>query len=320
MLLTPSRILITGASGFVGRHLLAQCRLAYPLALLYGLFRHDSTPVTAQEGVHPLLCDICSFQDVCQAVALSRPDIVFHLAAQSSVARSWQDPIGTLRVNAEGLLHLLEALRKEKLTPCVIVVGSSEQYGQVSSEENPICEEQPFRPINPYAVSKVAQDLYGYQYFVSHKLPIIRVRAFNHFGPWQTQAFVVADFARQIALMKMGKVEPVLVVGNLEAKRDFLPVEDVVRAYIALAEHGHEGEAYNVGSGQAHSIGEIVQLLCQHAHIDISIRQDPARFRPTDQNLAVADTTRLRTHTNWQPSLDMDMAIKRVLDYWCFNS
>jgi GDP-4-dehydro-6-deoxy-D-mannose reductase len=262
---------------------------------------------------------MCSFQDVYQAVVLSQPDIVFHLAAQSSVAQSWQDPVGTLRVNAEGLLHLLEALRKEKLAPRIIVVGSSEQYGQVSSEENPLREEQPFRPINPYAVSKVAQDFYGYQYFVSYRLPVIRVRAFNHFGPWQTQAFVVANFARQIALMEIGKVEPVLVVGNLQAKRDFTPVEDVVKAYIALAEHGHAGEAYNVGSGRAYSIGDIVQILCQHTPLDVSMREDHTRFRPMDQYFSVADTTRLRTHTYWQPSLDMDTAIKQVLDYWRTN-
>jgi GDP-4-dehydro-6-deoxy-D-mannose reductase len=316
MQLTFARILITGASGFVGRHLLAQCRLAFPQALLYGLVRHASPQLAEQQGTHPLVGDVCSFQDVCQAVAVAQPDLVFHLAAQSSVVQSWQDPVGTLRANAEGLLHLMEALRQEKLTPRVIISGSSEQYGRVLPAENPINEEQPFRPTNPYAVSKVAQDLYGYQYFVSHTIPVIRVRAFNHFGPGQAQDFVVASFAHQIALMEVGKIEPVLVVGNLQAKRDFLPVEDVVTAYIALAERGHPGEAYNIGSGHVYSIGEIAQILCQHTHIDISIREDRTRFRPTDQYFSVADTTRLRTHTNWQPTLDMDTAIHNVLDHW----
>jgi GDP-4-dehydro-6-deoxy-D-mannose reductase len=319
MQLAPARILITGASGFVGRHLIAQCRLVYPHALLYGLSRQDSMQPGEQESFHPLVGDVCSFQDVAEAVSIAQPDIIFHLAAQSSVAQSWQDPVSTLRVNAEGLLHLLEVLRKENLTPRVLISGSSEQYGRVLPEENPVNEEQPFRPVNPYAVSKVTQDLYAYQYFVSHRIPVIRVRAFNHFGPGQAQTFVVASFARQIALMEAGKIEPVLVVGNLQAKRDFMPVEDVVTAYIALAEYGHSGEAYNVGSGHAYSIGEIVQILCQHTHIDISIREDQTRFRPADQQFSVADTTRLRTHTSWRPALSMDVAIQRVLDYWRAN-
>jgi GDP-4-dehydro-6-deoxy-D-mannose reductase len=316
MELNSARILITGASGFVGRHLLAQCRLNYPQALVYGLFRHDYTQSIEQEGVHPIVGDVSSFQDMSRAVAIAQPDIVFHLAAQSSVARSWQDPVGTLRANAEGFLHLIEALCKEKLTSRVLISGSSEQYGEVSPAENPINEDQPFRPMNPYAVSKVAQDLYGYQYFVSHNMPVIRVRAFNHFGPGQAQKFVIPSFAQQIASMEAGKIEPVLAVGNLQAQRDFMPVEDVVAAYLALAERGHPGMAYNVGSGHAYSIGEIVHILCQHTHININIREDRTRFRPTDQCCSVADTTRLRAHTQWQPALEMDTAIERVLDYW----
>ncbi len=316
MPLALARILITGASGFVGRHLLAQYRLIYPQALLYGLFRHNCTSLIEEEGITPIVGDVSSFQDMCQAVAVAQPDIVFHLAAQSSVARSWQDPVGTLRTNAEGMLNLMEVLHKEKLTPRVIISGSSEQYGEVSPEENPVNEEQPFRPINPYAVSKVAQDLYGYQYFVSYNIPVIRVRAFTHFGPGQTEHFVVSGFARQIALMEVGKIEPMLVVGNLQAMRDFISVEDVVAAYIALAERGHPGEAYNVGLGHAYSIGEIVQILCQYTHVDINIREDRARFRPADQHYSVANTTRLRTHTSWQPTLDMDTTIRHMLDYW----
>ena len=319
MQLTSARMLITGASGFVGKHLLAQCRRVYPQARLYRLSRHDSTQLIEQEDVHSIVGDVQSFQDMCHAVAIARPDVIFHLVAQSSVAQSWQDPAGTLRINAEGLLHLMEALRKEELAPRVIISGSSEQYGRVLPTENPVDEEQPFRPMNPYAVSKVAQDLYGFQYFISRNIPVMRVRAFNHFGPGQTPDFVIASFARQIALMEAEKIEPVLLVGNLEAKRDFIPVEDVVMAYIALAEHGHPGEAYNLGSGHAYSIGEIVHIFCQHTHIGMNIREDPTRFRPADQLFSVADTTRLRTHTNWRPALDMNIAIQNVLDYWRAN-
>jgi GDP-4-dehydro-6-deoxy-D-mannose reductase len=319
MPLNPTRVLVTGASGFVGKHLLAQCRRVYPQARLYGLSRHNSTQLIEPGDIHSIVGDVTSFQDMCRVVAIARPDVIFHLVAQSSVARSWQDPVSTLRVNAEGLLHLMEALLKEELTPRVIISGSSAQYGEVLPEENPIDEEQPFRPVNPYAVSKVAQDLYGYQYFVSRNIPVIRVRAFNHFGPGQMPDFVIASFARQIALMEAGKIEPVLLVGNLEARRDFMPVEGVVAAYIALAEYGHPGDAYNVGSGHAYSIGEIVRIFCQHTYINIHVREDPARLRPMDQLFSVADTTRLQTHTNWRPVLDMDTAIQTVLDYWRAN-
>src|SRR6266568_1235578 len=156
------------------------------------------------------------------------------LAAQSSVAASWNDPLSTLQVNAGGAIHLLEALRAERLSPRVLLVGSGEQYGLVKPEENPINEDSLPRPINPYGVSKLAQDLYGYQYFITYGLPILRARPFNHFGLRQTATFVVADFARQIVLIEQGKVEPILSVGNLQTRRDFLPVEDVVRADLAI--------------------------------------------------------------------------------------
>jgi GDP-4-dehydro-6-deoxy-D-mannose reductase len=183
-------------------------------------------------------------------------------------------------------------------------------------EENPIDEECPPRPVNPYAISKIAQDLYGYQYFAVFGLPVLRVRPFNHFGPGQTEAFVVANFARQIALIEAGKAELVLPVGNLQAQRDFLPVEDVVSAYLALAERGHPGLAYNVGSGIVRSIEDILEQLLALARISITIRTDPARLRPADVPRLIADTSRLRAHTSWQPTVDFTHALSRTLDYW----
>jgi GDP-4-dehydro-6-deoxy-D-mannose reductase len=314
----PSRILITGCTGFVGGYLLEQCRIRYPQAELFGLAGHP-TFQTATPGISDvklLVADITQPETIRQVVAQTQPELIIHLAAQSSVPASWKDPYGTLKVNAGGTLHLLEAVRSEQLTPRIVLVGSGEQYGMVRPEDNPISEECPFRPANPYAVSKAVQDLYGYQYFVAYGLPILRTRPFNHFGPRQASEFVIANFARQIALIEAEKAEPVLSVGNLWARRDFLPVEDVVAAYLAVAEQGQPGEVYNIGSGQARSIRALLDLLLTFTKTSIQVLEDPARLRPVDVPLLEADTSRLREDTNWKPVVQFEFALQRTLDYW----
>ncbi len=312
------RILITGFSGFVGSYLVAACHAQYPEATLFGMSLH--TPLLSEEqSALPLICleaDLLSSAQVHQAIVRSQPDLVFHLAAQSSVAASWKEPTRTLEINAGGAIHLFEALHAERLAPRILLVGSGEQYGLVSPEENPIKEECLPRPANPYAVSKVAQDLYGYHYFVAYGLPIVRVRPFNHFGPRQKESFAIANFARQIARIEAGKAGPLLPVGNLQAQRDFLPVQDTVRAYLALIEHGYPGQAYNVGSGIARSMEEVLAACLELTDVPISTRIDPARFRPADVPLLVADTARVRAHTGWQPVVDFKEALKETLDYW----
>lgn len=310
----PSRILITGCTGFVGGYLMERCRIRYPQAELFGLAGHP-TPQRIND-VQFLVADITQPETIRQIVAQARPDLIVHLAAQSSVAASWKDPLETLRVNAEATIHLFEALRSEHLMPRIVLVGSGEQYGMIRPEDNPIREECPFRPANPYAVSKAVQDLYGYQYFVAYGLPILRARPFNHFGPRQTATFVIANFARQIALIEAEKAEPVLSVGNLQAQRDFLPVEDVVAAYLAIAEQGRPGEAYNIGSGKARSIRAILDLLLTFAGRSIELREDPARLRPVDVPLLEADTSRLRADTHWEPTVQFEVALQRTLNYW----
>lgn len=316
----PARILITGVAGFVGGYLLTECHTRYPEAEVFGLLQHPlpagGTPQAAPSGYSPIVGDVVDAGQMRAAIATARPDLVFHLAALPSVAASWSDPVQALAVNAGGTVHLLEALRAERLNPRVLLVGSGEQYGHVRPEENPINEDCLPRPANPYAVSKVAQDLYGYQYFAAFGMPIIRVRPFNHFGSHQNEAFVVSSFARQIALIESAQAEPVLLVGNLDAQRDFLPVEDVARAYIFVADSGHPGMAYNIGSGQARSIRHILEALLSLASVPIEIRTDPARLRPADVPLLVADTSRVREHTGWQPVYDISGALQRTLDYW----
>jgi GDP-4-dehydro-6-deoxy-D-mannose reductase len=322
----PLRILITGATGFVGGYLAAECQRRYPGATLIGL-GHQIAPVggtqqreqgsgPAPVGISTVEADITDARQVRQVVAEIRPDLIFHLAGQASVAASWSDPARTLAVNAGGAVHLFEALRAEKLAPRVVLAGSSEQYGGVSSAENPIAEDALFRPANPYAVSKAAQDLYGYQYAMACQLPILRARSFNSFGPRQGTSFVVANFARQIALIETGTVEPVLRVGNLTPQRDFLPVQDTVRAYWAIAERGRAGEAYNIGSGQGREIEAVLHALVRLARVDITIRQDTARFRPVDVPVLVADTTKLRRETGWEPTCDFAATLEATLDYW----
>ena len=310
--------MITGIAGFVGSYLVEQCRTCYPRANIFGLYnRKRPQPATnAMEHVTALQADITRAEDVRRAVTEARPDLMFHLAAQSSVAASWSDPAQTLQVNAGGTLALLEVARLAQPTARIVLVGSGEQYGVVQPHENPISEDHPLRPINPYAVSKVTQDLYGYQYFVAYGLPVVRVRAFNHFGPRQSDTFVLPNFARQIALIEAGKAEPVVQVGNLEAKRDFLPVEDVVAAYLAVAQHGQAGEVYNVGSGKARSIAEILDLLLTFARVPIRVCQDAARMRPVDIPLLEADISRIQAHTGWKPTIPFESALKATLNYW----
>jgi GDP-4-dehydro-6-deoxy-D-mannose reductase len=314
----PSRILITGAAGFVGSYLIERTCTYFPEAKIFGLYNHTLPQSISATPNHmtPLKADITQAEQVRRALADARPDIIFHLAAQSSVASSWSDPVQTLQINAKGTLHLLEAVRSEYPATRIVLIGSGEEYGAVQPHENPIREECPLRPISPYAVSKVAQDLYGYQYFFAYGLPIVRIRAFPHFGPRQSDAFVLSAFARQIALIEAEKAEPVVLVGNLQAKRDFLPVEDVVIAYLLVAEHGKPGEVYNVGSGKARSIGEILDLLLSFAKVPIRVRVDPARLRPVDIPVLEADISHIHAHTGWKPTVAFELALQKNLEYW----
>ena len=336
---TFERILITGYKGFVGQYLATACAQRYPDARLFGLAHQHATAepapsVTAAHGqprhaiahddsddsagvhVTELEGDITDGARLRQILREVRPDLIFHLAAVSSVAASWADPANMLRVNAGGFIQLVEALRVEAPTARVVVIGSGEQYGLVRPEENPVSEETLPRPANPYAVSKVAQDLYAFQYHRAYGLDLVRVRAFNHFGPGQSPDFVLASFARQIAQMEAGQVASTLLVGNLSSQRDFLPVSDVARAYVALAERGRAGEAYNVGSGVARSIESLLQALLGLARVTVDVRVDPSRMRPVDVPVICADTSKLRRDTGWLPSAPLEDTLRVTLDYW----
>lgn len=313
----PDRVLVTGASGFVGAYLLRAVAARYPQARLYttALHAHEDTHTHGIEA-HVLVADMRDPTAVRAAVQDAQPNLIFHLAGQASVVAAWADPAGTLATNAGGTIHLLEAVRTSVPTARVLLIGSSEQYGPVAPADNPISERQSQHPTNPYAVSKAAQELIGLQYMAAYGLDVVCARAFNHFGPRQLEHYVVASFARQLASIERGMAPPRLMVGNLSAQRDFLPVEDVVAAYLALAERGRSGEVYNVGSGVPHAISAVLESLIACAAIDVRVEVDSARLRPVDVPLAYADVTKLRQETGWQPTHDFTRALADVLDYW----
>jgi GDP-4-dehydro-6-deoxy-D-mannose reductase len=245
-----------------------------------------------------------------------RPERIFHLAAQSFVMTSWTAPTESLTTNILGQLHIFEAVKKLHIMPRIQLACSSEEYGLVLEDELPIRETNPLRPLSPYAVSKVGQDLLGYQYFMSYKIPIIRTRGFNHEGPRRGAVFVCSDFAKQIADIERGRRPPVIRVGNLEARRDFTDVRDVVRAYWLSLERGVPGEVYNICSGKAWTIREMLDLLLGMTDAKVKIEQDPARMRPSDVPVLLGDASKFRKATGWEPTIPFDQTLRDLLDYW----
>jgi GDP-4-dehydro-6-deoxy-D-mannose reductase len=276
------KALITGISGFVGSHL-AEHLLAHTDWQVAGtVYGPDQNVAHIQHRVELYPAELSRLPVVQYILDRARPNVIFHLAAIAVTGRSWRDPAATLQVNVSMQANILQALVNLKLNSRVIVVGSSEEYGAALSNDRPITEETAFRPMNPYAVSKVAQDMLGLQYYLSHGLDTVRVRPFNHIGPRQSLGFVVPDFCSQIARIETGDQQAVMQVGNLDAQRDFTDVRDVVRAYHLLALKGESGEVYNVGSGRAHAIQEILDYLIGQSRVPITVEPDPERMRPSD--------------------------------------
>ena len=306
------RALITGVRGFAGPHLV---RALGELTdwTVYGLSR---TAVAAPRGFRSVGVDLLDRAGVLAAIAAIVPTHVFHLAAQSHVPTSHIDGGATLANNIAGQVNLLDACRALPAPPAVLIVGSGEEYGSARPEEMPLREDCPLRPTSPYAVSKVAQDYLGLQYFLSYGLPIVRARAFNHIGPGQSDRFVIAAFARQIAEIEAGRCEPVVRVGNLDAQRDFLDVRDMVRAYYLALTRGEPGAVYNVGSGAVISIRDALTLLLSLSTRVIAVETDPARLRPSDVPVFVADNARLRAATGWAPSIPFERSLRDILDWW----
>ncbi len=312
------RVLITGITGFAGSHLAEYC-LGRGDVEVFGTARWRSRMDNVQhilDDISLLDCDLKDYIAVRQCLAEVRPDYIFHLAAQSFVPTSWKAPVETMTTNVVGQINIFEAMRELKLDSRVQLACSSEEYGMVHEYEIPIRESNPLRPLSPYGVSKVAQDLLGYQYNQSYGLFIVRTRGFNHTGPRRGDVFVSSNFSKQIACIEKGIQEPVLKVGNLEARRDFTDVRDMVRGYWLALEKGEPGEVYNLGSGRDVTIQKMLEILLGFSSIDIEVRQDPSRMRPSDVLVLRADNTKFRTLTGWSPEIPLEKTLEDLLNYW----
>jgi len=307
------RVLVTGATGFVGQHLLRL--LPSRRAELFGTFlQHDfaDPPDRAQL----LCCDLRHSDDVRSLVADIRPNHVYHLAALSSVRDSFEESRAVYQANFFGTLNLLEAVQAAQPGARVLLVGSGHCYGKLKPSQMPITEEQPLAPDSPYGVSKAAADLLGSQFFQTYGLRVIRARPFNHTGPGQSTHFVCSDFARQVAAIDLGLATATVKVGNIDACRDFSDVRDVVRAYALLIKRGRPGEAYNVSSGRAVSLREILGVLGSICSCEVRIEVEEKRIRCREADVLYGSNRKLKQATGWQPKYDLVLTLADLYMYW----
>ena len=312
------RVLVTGVTGFAGSHLV-DYMLERGDAEIWGIQRWRSRTENIEhlrDRIRILECDLRDAESTRDTIEQVRPDWIFHLAAQSFVPTSWKAPTESLTTNVLGQLHIFEACRRLGLSPRIQIACSSEEYGMVYEDELPIRETNPLRPLSPYAVSKVAQDMLAYQYFMSYKTDAVRTRGFNHEGPRRGPVFVASDFAKQVADIERGLKEPVIHVGNLEARRDFTDVRDMVRAYWLSLEKGEPGEVYNICSGKAWRIRDMLDLLLGMTKQKIEVREDPARLRPSDVPVLLGDHSKFTDRTGWKPSIPFEKTLADMLEFW----
>lgn len=305
--------LIIGAAGFVGSYLALELTKNHDMEVHATKLIHEELTI---ENVQMHVLNILNKDEIVALLYEVRPDYIFHLAAQSSVSVAWKNPGLTIDINVKGSVNLMDAVRELFYKPRVLLIGSGEEYGHIKEGETPIKEDNHLRPGNIYAATKVCQNMIASIYSQAYDMELMMVRAFNHIGPCQSPIFVVSDFCKQVAEIEAGKKSPVMFVGNLAAKRDFTDVRDVVRAYALLAQQGRAGETYNVGSGHAYAIQEILDLIISLSIADITVEIDPNKIRPVDVPIIEADITKLNEVTGWKPSISLKQTIQEILDYW----
>jgi GDP-mannose 4,6-dehydratase len=313
------RILITGVTGFVGSHLADHLLTMPEKHDIYGVCRWRSSRENIEHifnQIKPVDLDLCDNVSMIRVISDIKPDIIFHLAAQSYVGTSFDAPIQTLMTNCIGTANLLEAVRISGTDPVIHVCSSSEVYGQVSEWELPITEHNVFRPASPYAVSKVCEDMLGYQYFISHKLKTIRTRTFTHTGPRRGEVFCMSAFSKQIAEAEAGLREPVIKVGNLDSIRTFLDVRDVVKAYWLLVNKCTYGGVYNIAGNQTMSVRKALDMLIGFSKIQLKVEIDQALVRPSDVTLQIPSVKKFKDETGWEPTIPVEKTFKDLLEYW----
>ena len=307
------KALVIGGGGFVGpylvRHLTDDC--GYEVTVT----KTEKEQLVMDNAVVKNL-DILDIGQIVGLLKAEQPDYIFHLAAQSSVAYSWKNPTLTIDVNIKGCVNLLDAVRQLDKKPRVLLIGSGEEYGHIKEGECPIVEDNTVRPGNIYAATKACQNMLGKIYSDAYGLDIMMVRAFNHIGPNQTPMFVVADFSKQVADIEKGRQEPVIYVGNLSAKRDFTDVRDVVKAYALLVEHGRRGETYNVGTGHAIAISQILDEIVAMSDTAIEVKVDENKLRPVDVPIIEPDIDKIKSEVGWQPVISLEQTLKETLEHW----
>ncbi len=337
------RVLVTGITGFAGSHL-AEYLLTLDGVEVYGACRWRSrldnlreltqagqlnnivesnitNPETLQRLARPQMAnlvhgDITDATSMKRLIESVRPDRIFHLAAQSFVPGSWNAPAATFHINAIGQINLFEAILGAGISPRIHIAGSSEEYGLVHENEVPMKETNPLRPLSPYAVSKVAQELLAWQYYRSYGLHTVVTRGFNHTGPRRGEVFVTSTVAKQIAEIEKGLRPPVLHIGDVEVKRDWTDARDMVRGYWLALEKGAPGEVYNVGSGTTRTVRAMIEILLSLSKVTITMQQDPARLRPSDVKILWSDITKFHAQTGWEPTIPFAKTMQDLLDYW----
>ena len=336
------RVLITGITGFAGSHMMDYLLSDHPDVQIFGIYRrrsrlehlahvadrlnmvepgvasveHSWSTPSDPDKVNLVECDLLDAFSTHKLIASVRPDRIFHLAAQSHVPPPGMPPPATLQDNIIGQVNLFEAVRSAGIDPLIQIAGSSEEYGMVYPDEVPMKETNPLRPLSPYAVSKVAQEMLAYQYHQSYGIRSIVSRGFNHSGPRRGENFVDSSFARQMALSKRASKSLLSTWATSTSKRDFTDVRDMVRAYWLLLEKGKPGEVYNIGSGNTRPMQEVLDKLLCLSKVDVEVRVDPTRLRPSDVMILWADASKFMEATGWKPTIPYEQTLSDLLDYW----
>ncbi len=313
------KVVITGITGFAGSHLtrylagidgveVAGLDLQGPTDRFMNLFEEGCPTVHG--------CDLSDGELVGEILRLESPDAVIHLAARAQVAGAWQEAAAILETNVVGTQVLMQAVQENAPRANVLLISSSEVYGKVTPRELPLTESSALRPNNPYSVSKAAQEFVGLAYHEAFDMDVVIARPFNHIGPMQVGNYVVPSFAQQIAEIEAGVCEPVIRVGNLESRRDFTDVRDIVKAYYLLMTHGNAGETYNIASGKSYPISEVLGMLLDLANVTPDIENIPGLMRPSDTPVVEGDSSKLKSLGPWEAEIPLRQSLKDSLDYW----